>query len=127
MVQDLKEEMEEQEQRVGTMNTAISTMVLPGDAKPATVASLLAAAGPPAKSLPALDSADDSAEDSADDKITVRSRDPMSSADDSADDSADGKITVGSRDPVSGADHSADDSADNTAPTTRSRWVLETR
>jgi hypothetical protein len=54
VVQDLKQKLEEQEQHVGTMNTAISTMILTGDAKPATVASLPAAAGPPAKSLPAL-------------------------------------------------------------------------
>jgi hypothetical protein len=54
VVQDPKKKMEEQEQRVGTMNTAISTMVLTGDAKPATVASLPAAADPPAKSLPTV-------------------------------------------------------------------------
>ena len=36
------------------MNTAICTMILTGDAKPATVASLPAAAGPPAKSLPTV-------------------------------------------------------------------------
>jgi hypothetical protein len=55
VVQDLQRKMEEQEQRVGTMNTAISTMVPTGGAKPATAASLPAAAGPPAElPLPAL-------------------------------------------------------------------------
>jgi hypothetical protein len=54
VVQDLKKKMEEQEQRVGTMNTAISTMILTRDAKSATVTSLPAAAGPPAKSLPTV-------------------------------------------------------------------------
>jgi hypothetical protein len=55
VVQDLQKKMEEQEQRVGTMNTTTSTMTLTGDAKPATVASRgPAAAGPPAKSQPAI-------------------------------------------------------------------------
>lgn len=54
VVQDPKKKMDEQEQRVGTMNTAISNVVLTRGAKPATVASLPAAARPPAEFPPVV-------------------------------------------------------------------------
>jgi hypothetical protein len=53
VVQDLKKKMEEQEQRVGTMNTAISTMTLTGDAKPATVYSQSPSCNRPTSKIPA--------------------------------------------------------------------------